>query len=63
MCFATMSLTAMMRRWCYEVFRYVHYLFILGVALVVIHAPGVRVVWHVHMIATLCLPINATPYS
>lgn len=49
LCFAAMSLTAMLRRWCYEVFRYVHYLFILGVALVVIHAPGVRVVWmHTH---------------
>lgn len=45
LCFATMSLTAMVRRWCYEVFRYAHYLFILGVALVVIHAPGVRTWW------------------
>ncbi len=39
-----MSATALLRRWSFELFRYAHYLYVLGVALVVVHAPGVRAV-------------------
>lgn len=37
--FTFMSLTAMLRRWCYELFRYAHYLYIAGTAFVLLHAP------------------------
>jgi predicted ferric reductase len=37
--FTFMSLTAMLRRWCYELFRYTHYLYIAGTAFVLLHAP------------------------
>jgi len=37
--FAFMSLTAMLRRWCYELFRYAHYLYIAGTVFVLLHAP------------------------
>ena len=38
--FSVMSLTAMLRRWCYELFRYAHYLYIVGTVFVLLHAPG-----------------------
>jgi len=37
--FTFMSLTAMLRRWCYELSRYAHYLYIAGTAFVLLHAP------------------------